>query len=300
MAMKITRDIIESYLNCKYKAHLKLTRQQGTKSDYELLLAELRCEVRIGAIEQIAQHHQGMERNLSLNLATLRRGACFLLDATLEDDQVSLVFDGLKRVEGPSRLGDFHYIPVLFSEGRRIRKTQRLLLDLYAFSLARLQGRMPSSGLIWHGKECRSTRVRLNPDPRKIERLLDELRQMANPDSPPKLVLNDHCQVCEFRQRCYDQAVQEDSLSLLRGMREKEVKSYARKGILTITQLAHTFRPKRSGSGPHHGTTTAITPCKLSRSGTEGSICSARLTFLTLLSVSISTSKATPKRGSII
>jgi hypothetical protein len=30
-------------------------------------------------------------------------------------------------------------------------------------------------------------------------------------------------------------------------MREKEVKGYARKGILTITQLAHTFRPKRSG-----------------------------------------------------
>ena len=41
MVTKITRDIIESYLNCKYKAHLKLTRQQGTKSDYALLLAEL-------------------------------------------------------------------------------------------------------------------------------------------------------------------------------------------------------------------------------------------------------------------
>lgn len=41
--------------------------------------------------------------------------------------------------------------------------------------------------------------------------------------------------------------MQEDDLSLLRGMQEKEVKGYARKGILTVTQLAHTFRPKRSG-----------------------------------------------------
>ena len=41
--------------------------------------------------------------------------------------------------------------------------------------------------------------------------------------------------------------MQEDNLSLLRGMKEKEVKGYARKGILTVTQLAHTFRPKRSG-----------------------------------------------------
>ena len=104
MATKITRDVIESYLNCKYKAYLKLARQPGTKSDYELLLAELRCEVRLGATEQIAQHHQRIERNLSLSSAILRRGAPFLLDALLEDDQVSLVFDGLKRVDGPSRL----------------------------------------------------------------------------------------------------------------------------------------------------------------------------------------------------
>ena len=33
MATKITRDIIESSLNCKYKGHLKLTEQQGTSPD---------------------------------------------------------------------------------------------------------------------------------------------------------------------------------------------------------------------------------------------------------------------------
>ena len=31
MATKITRDIIESYLNCKYKGHLKLTGESGTQ-----------------------------------------------------------------------------------------------------------------------------------------------------------------------------------------------------------------------------------------------------------------------------
>src|SRR5262249_45611583 len=56
---------------------------------------------------------------------------------------------------------------------------------------------------------------------------------------------NDHCAVCEFRQRCQQQALQEDNISLLRGMKEKKVRAYARKGILTVTQLAHTFRPRR-------------------------------------------------------
>jgi hypothetical protein len=36
MATKITRDVLESYLNCKYKGHLKLVGQVGTKTDYEI------------------------------------------------------------------------------------------------------------------------------------------------------------------------------------------------------------------------------------------------------------------------
>src|SRR5262249_41118420 len=86
----------------------------------------------------------------------------------------------------------------------------------------------------------------LSPDPRKAERLLRDLQQVREA-GPPRLVLNDHCQVCEFRRRCHDQAVREDNLSLLRGLGEKEVGGYARKGILTLTQLAHTFRPRRKG-----------------------------------------------------
>ncbi|NOT56008.1 MAG: hypothetical protein HOP18_15520 [Deltaproteobacteria bacterium] len=148
MATKITREIIESYLHCTYKAHLQLLKQHGTKSAYEVLRAELQGAVRCRAIERISVLQQDTARDLPLSLATLRRGKAFLLDITLENDQASLVFDGLKRVDGPSRLGDFHYIPVLFSESRRIHKPHRLLLDLCAFLLARMQGRMPSSGIM--------------------------------------------------------------------------------------------------------------------------------------------------------
>jgi hypothetical protein len=34
MTTKITRDTIESYLNCKYKGHLNLSGESGTESDY--------------------------------------------------------------------------------------------------------------------------------------------------------------------------------------------------------------------------------------------------------------------------
>ncbi len=113
---------------------------------------------------------------------------------------------------------------------------------------------MPSSGIIWHGKECKTTKVRLNGDLRRTERLLREVKELVNAQSPPQLILNDHCQVCEFRHRCHEQAVLKDDISLLRGMGEKEILSYARKGISTVTQLAHTFRPRRKGKNQEEPT----------------------------------------------
>ena len=153
MATKITRDVLESYLNCKTKAHLKLAGHRGSLSDYERLLVASKQEARQKALGEILAKHPEAEvaRDILLTAAALRAGPSFVLDAALEDDLLSLRFDGLKKVDGPSKLGDFHYVPMLFHEGRRVVKQQRLLLELYGLLLSRLQGQMPSSGIIWHG-----------------------------------------------------------------------------------------------------------------------------------------------------
>src|ERR1043165_8848899 len=174
MTTKITRDILESYLHCKFKGHLKLTGQQGIKCDYENLLAEQKAEVRLAAIDKILARHAREEipRNIPLTISALKEGASFILDATLEDDVFSLAFDGLKKVEGPSKLGDFHFIPMLFNEGEKVRKEQRLLLEIYGLLLSRLQGKAPGSGILWYGKECTFGRIRLNTDHRTADSLL--------------------------------------------------------------------------------------------------------------------------------
>jgi predicted RecB family nuclease len=131
MATRITRDVIESYLNCPLKGHLKLAGQQGTKCDYERLLMEQRAGItRQGTDTLLAQYPKDqIASGLGLTKETLQRGLQFILDAALEDDSLSLVFDALKRVDGRSSLGEFHYVPVLFCEGRKIRNEQRLRSD---------------------------------------------------------------------------------------------------------------------------------------------------------------------------
>src|SRR5260370_29387144 len=203
MRTKITCAVLESYLLCKFKGYLKITAQEGTKCDYEEMLTELRAEVRLKAIDTITTRHPGdqVARNIPLTTAALKRGPQYILDGTFEDDAQSLHFDGLKRIEGESKLGDFHYLPVLFSERRRIHKHHRALLNVYGLLLSGLQGRSPESGIVWHDKECRVTRVRLDPDPRNAEHILADIREMQSAEAPPRLILNYHCQVCEFRER---------------------------------------------------------------------------------------------------
>jgi predicted RecB family nuclease len=247
MAAKITNDVLESYLHCKFKGHLKLAGEQGTKGDFEAMLTELRAGVRLKAIEAILARHPGhrVARNIGLTTDNLKRGPQYILDGTFEDDSVAIHFDGLKRSEGESKLGDFHYMPVLFQEGQKVRKEQRLLLAVYGLLLSGLQGRAPQDGVIWHGRECKATRIHLSPHRRNAERVLQDLKEMTGADSSPRLFLNAHCPVCEFRERCNEQAVAEDNLSLLLGMREKEVSAYNRKGFFTVTQISHTFRYRK-------------------------------------------------------
>jgi predicted RecB family nuclease len=249
MSAMITQDILESYVLCKSKAHLQWIGESGPRSDYALCLMQSRDEVRrMFMAKMLAQPHKGcVVQGRLLTPAVLRQGPLFVLEARVEDGPFCLAIDGLKQVPGESTLGAFHYIPMLCYEGRHVRKEQRFMLTLYGIFLSRLQGRMPDSGIIWHGQACQATKVQLPPDLRQAEQCLRDVQEMTRAVAPPPLILNQHCQVCAFRQRCYDQAVREDNLSLLRGMSEKEIKHHSRKGIFTVTQLAHTFRPRRKG-----------------------------------------------------
>lgn len=174
MGARITRDIIESYLHCRLKAHLKLAGNQGTRSDYENFLLQTRREIRQQAISKILSKtsRDDVASNIPLTVASLRAGSSYVLDTIFEDDLLSVSFDGLKRAEGPSGLGDFHYVPMLFHEGHGVGKAQRLLLEFQGWMLSRSQSRLPAYGIVWHGRDCKVTKVRLNPDTHRSERLL--------------------------------------------------------------------------------------------------------------------------------
>ena len=125
-----------------------------------------------------------------------------------------------------------------------MQEAQRVLLDVYGYILAKLQGRSPEYGIIRRPKG-KSATVSLSRNLKKGESVLNDLFEMQSSMAPPKLFLNLHCQTCQFQKRCRAQAIEEDSLSLLRGISQTEITRLNRKGIFTINQLSYTFRPRK-------------------------------------------------------
>jgi predicted RecB family nuclease len=257
-AMKIDNDVLESYLDCRRKAYLKLAQEQGRKSDYETLLAELRNDVKLNVINKILAQHVQHEvvQGTSLAPFVLKRGPLYLFDAILEDDLLSLCFDGLKKVPGASEFGNYHYIPIIFNAAAQVRKQHKILLEIYSLFLSKIQGSLSYAGIIWHGIDCKATKVHLNPDLRNMELLLKDLMEIREAKTTPEIILGEYCQFCEFLRLCHTQALQEDNISLLKGMALKEIKRLNRKGIFTVTQLSCTFLPRKQNKRSTSHTTS--------------------------------------------
>jgi predicted RecB family nuclease len=248
MAMRITNEILEAFLNCKTKGHLKLIGETGTKSDYETMTeAASRASRELSLAGIVARYGEGNTyRGTAITAAGLKQGASLLADAIIEDDGMTIRFDALKRADGASKLGGHHYVPVLHNHGDKVGRSRRLLLAALGLAIARVQGLRPIVGLIARGPEGRLVKVCLDSKLyRQAERVLEEVKRLQADGEPPRLTLNKHCQVCEFRQRCCTQAEKEDDLSLLRGMSEQEIGRQNGKGIFTVRQLSYTFRVRR-------------------------------------------------------
>ena len=51
--MKITKEVLEAHLNCKFKGHLKLVGEVGTRTDYEAMTTAARAASREQAIAKL-------------------------------------------------------------------------------------------------------------------------------------------------------------------------------------------------------------------------------------------------------
>jgi predicted RecB family nuclease len=158
-------------------------------------------------------------------LQGLAIGYAMILDAVAGADGLETHFDGLQRLPGDSCLGPHYYRPIRICRHLQPSSAVHLLLAFDALILGHLQGISPNDGILICGPAFRQVRVRLQPHFGSLATVLIRLRRQTTSVNEPPLMLNRHCDVCEFKQLCRGKAVEADNLTLLRGMTSKEVTS---------------------------------------------------------------------------
>ena len=237
----VTDDIFAAFLKCRYKAHLKFRATAGEPSVYQQLQTRLTAEYRLAARQELLRtcDPAAVVVNPPSLAEAIRNRLTLILDATADDA------DGSSRLDALERTPAGVYTPVLLAPRRGVEADDRMRLAFGAAVLARVQGSQPDTGRIVHGPQFKSSRVSLPVLRGPVRESVRQIRALQDSSTPPPLLLNRHCPECEFRKSCRATAVEKDDLSLLRGLSAKEIGVLHGRGIFTVTQFSHTFRPSR-------------------------------------------------------
>lgn len=245
--MKITRAVFEASLQCKLKAWRLANGDEAAVHPHIELLEDLQSEHSPNAIKALLTTSSA-ETAVSFPALTpdvVAQRHPIILNVSVHYRHFSFCCDALQLIPD-STASTCVYQPVLFSTATRIQEDLRLTLAFAAFVLGKNQEVQPERGIVvLFGNPCSATNVQLRGKQNKLKKQLDKLEKMLTHGKKPRLLLNKHCEACHFRDSCRGEAIEQDSLSLLVGMKESEIAKANSKGIFTVHQLSYTFRPRR-------------------------------------------------------
>lgn len=243
--MLITDELFASFIRCETKSYLIAHIRDA---QYELLDLQHRilddyiekCRLRLVARAFRENFFVG---TLSPEVISSRQYS-LIFDCALGSQTIQSRFHALTRSTSAKGKPET-YIPIRFVHTERVGRHEKLQLAFDALVMSMALGEIPRFGRIIHGAEYKSTKIDLSELIKSARTIVESISAQLSSKSAPELILNQHCTQCEFQQRCRQVAVDKDDLSLLSRMTEKERKKLHSRGVLSVTQLSHTFRPRR-------------------------------------------------------
>src|SRR5713101_3117655 len=251
MAMKalITDELFSAFVECRYRGYLKTIGASEANSHLLEVSARLSEGYHSQAREHLLRAYRDAGKQVCADVGlsvVLANRYDLAIDVTATDTNASFRFDALMAASANASGSQPDYIPIIFVTNEKVSKEDELRLALCASVLIRWHACRPSSGRILHGSDFRIRKVKLARALEQANKALEEIRPLVErPSEPPLLHLNAHCPTCVFRNNCRATAIEKDDLSLLRGIKEKEIVKLRNKGIFTVTQLSYTFRPRK-------------------------------------------------------
>jgi predicted RecB family nuclease len=238
MTTVITDEILVANSLCPRKAYLLMfSEERGQQHEYQQILEQNRLANRQKYIDLIQQNPDAYPYSVE----NIKKDRDFLFNARLVADDLQADCDLLTKIAAQS------YEPTLFIGTYSIDDTDKLRLMFIGYVLGKIQSNPPTIGHIVT-IDGKSSKIKLQQGRKTLTSLLDSLHEWETKTRAlvePSIVLNKHCQLCQFQIQCEAKAAQEDNLSRLSGVTPRMIRRYERKGIFTVKQLSYLFKPRK-------------------------------------------------------
>ena len=181
----------------------------------------------------------------NLRASKWRLASNLAVRAEMDSSVLESELQAVERLSSEGRGQQAQFIPIRFTFTNKLSWDDKLLLAFDALVLSELLCSEVSRGKIVNGDNHTARTVKTAALAGKVRKIIGKIATLLASGSPPDLLLNRHCVECEFRDRCRQKMIEQDDLSLLPNMTERERRKFNSKGIFTVKQLSYTFRARR-------------------------------------------------------
>lgn len=240
----ITSELLAAYLACPMKCHLRSTGLKCSENEYSAWYHKENDSYRRIGTERLASVFSHALAEGQIDPRHLKDAQWQLaIDQVFKTAELSADIHAVQR--HPAKMEPFEVTPIRLICSNRPSRAERVTAAFDALVLSKVTRQTIPFATIIYGESWSTTKVHVATHIRELTKIIHKLKTLLSAANPPVLLLNRHCPECEYRDHCRAKGVDKDDLSLLSGLTEKEQARLNQKGIFTVNQLSHTFRPRR-------------------------------------------------------
>jgi predicted RecB family nuclease len=235
--MQITNDIILSFIHCPYKAYRKSKSENGKMSDFEELFNELAYSQKTQFADILITENKLINTKPEENKSNFTTG--FIVGQKFSNTNIEIILDVVEFIEKNK------IIPILITPFEKVTRIDKMFIAFQAtFLQSEFHFQVEHCKIVF-GKNHKQTKFQLDTFTKAVKKNNNEINKILTQSNPPVFYRNNHCQICEFQSSCLVKLKVRDDLSLLSGLKMKEISNKNTRGIFSVGQLSYTFRPKK-------------------------------------------------------
>ncbi len=243
----ITNEVIESYINCQYKAERIFNNERGEKSEFDTVLSKIYLKRRQDYFVNISTKYY----NRIYDFIDFKKKYCdhfpyWIKNPTIIEDGVSLSIDAFQITSNKNQVVEL--IPVLVISSEKVNKLNKLYLYVLCRYFTEYLMMNFKYAKIIYGHELKTLKIKVQQYISEGDKIYFGLKKLVSNRNIFFALKKQHCLNCEFQIHCITILKEKDDLSLLGRISQKEINKLNNTGIFTIKQLSYKFKPKKRKS----------------------------------------------------